>query len=109
MMKSSRSLVHDRPGLGRFGLTPAAVAVSTLVALAGCGGGGGGGDPAPPLAVDAIPATASQSVAGLNTYVTALAQTSTDVSDSREPLSVDGFTPMMSDDSEPAAVVVTGA
>lgn len=83
-------------------LIPTAV---VALLLAACGGGGS--DPAPtppPVAADPtaeVPASASQSSAGLVTYLDALAAAE---ADGKEPLSIDGFTPPTPDDTEPDVV-----
>ena len=68
--------------------------------LAACGGG----NEAPPVAVDPlaeVPASASQSSAGLAGYMNALAAKP---SETREPVAVDNFDPPKPDDTEPEPV-----
>jgi hypothetical protein len=70
-----------------------------VVLLAACGGGGS--DEPPVLQADPLselPASASQSSAGLAGYVTTLASLP---AESREPVAVDGFNPPRPDDVEP--------
>lgn len=75
---------------------------SLALLLAGCGGSGGSDTPAPaPAATDAVPASASQSSAGMNAWLKAL---STDLTDVKEPLSVASFAPPSSEDLEPEAL-----
>jgi|EndMetStandDraft_4_1072995.scaffolds.fasta_scaffold389929_2 hypothetical protein len=75
---------------------------AVAVLLAGCGGGGGGDAmPAPPAATDAVPASASQSVAGMMGYLVALAAA---MADEKEALDVSAFAPPQPDDAEPATV-----
>jgi hypothetical protein len=78
-------------------LAPAALALL----LAACGGGN---DQAPPVASDPlaeVPVSASQSAAGMASYVNTL---TTLPADSREPASVDSFSPLKSEDTEPEPV-----
>jgi hypothetical protein len=76
---------------------------AAAVLLAGCGGGGGGDDAAqpPPAATDAVPASASASVAGMMSYLVALAAA---MADEKEALDVSGFAPPQPDDTEPDVV-----
>lgn len=75
----------------------ASLAAAALVA--GCGGGGGGGDDTPPpAATDAVPASASQSVAGMWNYLRALALL---LPEDKEALDVSAFGPPQPDDAEP--------
>jgi hypothetical protein len=69
--------------------------------LAGCGGGGGGDTTPTPEATDAVPASASQSVAGMMSYLVALA---TAMADEKEALDVSSFAPPQPDDAEAATV-----
>lgn len=73
--------------------------LSLATLLAACGGGGSDQAVADPLAQ--VPASASQSSAGMASYMGTLA---TLQADSREPLTVDGFNPARPDDTEPEAV-----
>lgn len=77
-------------------------ALASLVLLAACGGGGGA-EPAPPVAVDPleVPASAGQSNAGLVSWLGTLPTLSTDT---REAVSVDGFSPTRTEDDEPLPV-----
>jgi ABC-type glycerol-3-phosphate transport system substrate-binding protein len=75
----------------------AAFAAATL--LAACGGGGG--DPAPVAASDAVPASASQSDAGLMAWLKALVAGD---AQGKEPLDMSSFQPTAADDSEPVAL-----
>ena len=80
-------------------LAPAALALL----LAACGGGGGADVP-PPVAADPlaeVPASASQSAAGMASYVNTL---STLPAESREPAAVDSFNPPRAEDTEPEPV-----
>ena len=79
--------------------------VSTLVAaalVAGCGGGGdnasapGAGDP-----LRQVPASASQSTAGLVGYLQSLPRLD---AETLEPASLDAFRPKTTDDTEPLPV-----
>lgn len=76
-------------------LAPAALALL----LAACGGGGV--DVPPPVAADPlaeVPAGASQSAAGLASYVNTL---TTLPAESREPAAVESFNPLKPEDTEP--------
>ncbi len=67
--------------------------------VAACGGSSGGAAPAtPPAATDAVPASASQSAAGMNAWLSDLAQDPTEV---KEGLDVASFAPPSPDDTEP--------
>ena len=80
-------------------LVPAALALL----LAACGGGGGV-DVSPPVAADPlaeVPASASQTAAGLASYVNTL---TTLPAESREPAAVENFNPLKSEDTEPEPV-----
>ena len=80
-------------------LAPAALALL----LAACGGGGGVDVP-PPVAADPlaeVPASASQSAAGMAGYVKTL---TTLPAESREPAAVDSFNPLKAEDTEPEPV-----
>ena len=75
---------------------------AVAVLLAGCGGGGGGdATPAPPDATDAVPASASQSVAGMMSYLVTLAAA---MADEKESVDVSSFAPPQPDDTEPGTV-----
>lgn len=75
-------------------------AVALALGLAACGGGGGDvAAAADPLA--AVPASASQSSAGMTSYMDALASMP---SDTREPVAVDNFNPLRVDNTEPELV-----
>jgi hypothetical protein len=70
--------------------------------LAACGGGGGYDDPpTPPAATDAVPASASQSVAGLLSYLVALTGIA---SENKEALDVSSFAPPQPENTEPETV-----
>lgn len=73
---------------------PAALAL----ALAACGGGD---DPAPVDPVAEVPASASQSTAGMASYMSTLAAAP---AETREPVAVKAFSPPKPDDSEPEPV-----
>ncbi len=78
-------------------LAPAALALL----LAACGGGN---DQPPPAAADPlaeVPASASQSAAGMASYVNTL---TTLPAESREPVAVDSFSPLKPEDTEPEPV-----
>ena len=75
--------------------------VALLAALLVAGCGGGGSDDAPPAATDAVPASASQSVAGLWRYLSALVLLQPE---DKEALDVSAFAPPQPDDSEPQAL-----
>ena len=78
-------------------LSAAAVAV-----MSGCGGGGADpADPPPPAATDAVPDSASASVAGLKAYLEALAAMQVD---DKEPVDLSTFSPTTSEDAEPEPV-----
>jgi len=72
--------------------------VALAVSLAACGGGS---DPAPADPLAEVPATASQSTAGMASYMGVLA---TLPAEAREPLAVQAFSPPKPDDSEPEPV-----
>ena len=74
---------------------------SVAVLLAACGGGSDSPAPAP-AATDAVPASASQSAAGMAAWMTDLAAAA-DSADAKEPLDVSTFSPPLSDDTEPEA------
>jgi hypothetical protein len=75
-------------------------AAALTLLLAACGGGGGGAVAAPdPLAE--VPASASQSSAGMAAYIDVLASMP---SETREPVAVDNFAPPRPDDAEPEPV-----
>ena len=74
--------------LASYGLAACSAAL-----LAACGGGGSA-----PAAVDAVPASASQSPEGMVAYLLALSK---DTPDDREPLDVSGWSPPRSDTTEP--------
>ena len=73
---------------------PLAMALS----LAACGGGS---DPVPVDPLAEVPASASQSTAGMASYMGSLAAAS---AEDREPLAVQAFSPPKPDDSEPEPV-----
>lgn len=78
--------------------------LAAALVLAACGGGGGGGD-TPPQAADPlaeVPASASQSVAGMMGYVDAVTKAS--AAEVRDPVSLLNFMPPQDDQSEPIAV-----
>jgi hypothetical protein len=78
-------------------LVPAALALL----LTACGGGN---DQAPPAATDPlaeVPASASQSAAGMAGYVNTL---TTLPAESREPAGLDSFSPLKPEDTEPEPV-----
>jgi hypothetical protein len=68
--------------------------------LSACGGNNYSA-PATPAVTDAVPDSASQSSAGLVTYLTALAAAD---ADDKEPLDLGTFNPVRPDDSEPEPV-----
>lgn len=68
--------------------------------VAGCGGGGGGDD-TPPAATDAVPASASRSVAGLLSYLVALTALQPE---DKEAIDVSAFAPPQPEDTEPQAL-----
>jgi hypothetical protein len=76
------------------------VVILAALLVAGCGGGGGD-DAAPPAATDAVPDSASQSVAGLWRYLTALVRLQPE---DKEALDVSAFEPPQPDDIEPETV-----
>ena len=73
---------------------------AAAVLLAGCGGGGGDAT-AVPVTTDAVPASASQSVAGMMAYLVDLAVA---MAEDKEALDVSGFAPPQPDDTEPDTV-----
>lgn len=79
--------------------TSLGVAILAALLVAGCGGGGD--DAAPPAATDAVPESASQSVAGLWRYLTALVRLQPE---DKEALDVSAFEPPQPDDTEPETV-----
>lgn len=76
---------------------PAALALS----LAACGGGS---DPAPADPLAEVPASASQSTAGMASYMSTLAAAPAASAEAREPVAVLAFSPPTPDDSEPESV-----
>lgn len=76
---------------------------SATALLTACGGGGDytPPPPPPPAPTDAVPASASTSSVGLKDYLVALNAAS---ADDKEPLSLDTFTPVQPDNTEPEAV-----
>ncbi len=82
--------------------THSAVSILGLtLLLAACGGGGSGSYDPPVIANDPlkdVPASASQSEAGLLSYLNLL---STLAADDRDPLAVDTFSPTQSEETEP--------
>jgi hypothetical protein len=79
---------------------PLHAALAAAILVVGCGGGGGDDTP-PPAATDAVPASASQSVAGLLSYLVALTRLQPE---DKEALDVSAFAPPQPDDSEPQAL-----
>jgi hypothetical protein len=71
--------------------------LAATVLVAACGGGGGDDAP-PPAATDAVPASASQSVGGLVSYLKALTAAAPE---DKEALDVSAFAPPQPDDTEP--------
>jgi hypothetical protein len=72
--------------------------LAAALVLAACGGGGGD---APPQAVDplaGVPASASQSTAGLLEYMNQLPPLNAEM---RDPMALDGFMPPANEDGEP--------
>lgn len=78
---------------------------AAAVLLAGCGGGGSGDEaPAPALGpLEAVPAEANASSAGLVSYLGALGM-SNEQAEGVEPVALDGFAPQQPDDTEPEPV-----
>ena len=77
---------------------------SSLLATAWLAGCGGGSDASPPQAADAlraVPASASQSAAGLVNYLGSLSPLD---AQTLEPVSLDAFSPKTSEDTEPHPV-----
>jgi hypothetical protein len=115
MKESSMKQLRDAPGLsGRAGASAhgvkslLALVIACSTALAACGGVGGSyAEPA--AAIDQIAPGASETVAGLGTYLAALVATAMEMAETKEPLALDGFAPMAPEDVEPAAVTVPGA
>lgn len=70
--------------------------------VAGCGGGGGGGGGSDD-ALEAVPASASDSSRGLVRYLKELYDARTDA-ETRDPVSIERFDPVTPDDSEPESV-----
>lgn len=81
-------------------MTHFGVAIVVALLAAGCGGGGGD-DAAPPAATDAVPESASQSVAGMWSYLRALTRLQPE---DKEALDVSAFGPPQPDDTEPETV-----
>jgi len=76
--------------------------LSAAAVMSGCGGGGSDpADPPPPAATDAVPDSASASVAGLKAYLEALAAM---LVDEQEPVDLSTFSPKTSEDAEPEPV-----
>lgn len=79
--------------------------LTAALLLAACGGGGGGGDGTPPQAADPlaeVPASASQSVAGMMSYMDSV--TKSTAADARDPVSLLNYMPPQDDQAEPMAV-----
>ena len=76
------------------------VLLMAAAALSACGGGDDDA-PAPPPVTEAVPASASASVAGLIAYLKALVVAS---ADTLEPVNVSAVTPQSDDLVEPTAV-----
>ena len=70
------------------------------LALAACGGGRDEPVAADPL--DAVPASASESPAGMTGYLRALTAAQ---NETREPVAIDGFNPPKPEDAEPDPMV----
>lgn len=84
---------------------------AAVLSLAACGGGGGDGNGngsnPPPQAADPlkeVPSSASQSTAGLMSYLESVRPLD---AEARDPASLDSFTPPMAEDSEPQSVSST--
>lgn len=75
---------------------------SAAALLAACGGGGGASDAAPaaapPAPTDAVPPEASQSTAGLMSYLNALGAAA---AEEKEALDLSRFAPKSDDEAEP--------
>jgi hypothetical protein len=71
---------------------------SAAALLAACGGGGGGTGADAPASADAVPPEASQSTAGLMSYLSALGAMPVE---GREALDLGGFAPKSDDEAEP--------
>ena len=69
--------------------------------LAACGGSSDAPVVVAPDPLSELPASASQSAAGLTSYVGLLASLPAEM---RDPLQLDGFSPLRPDDTEPEAV-----
>lgn len=76
-------------------------ALAAAVLLAGCGGGGGDDAPVTPPAADAVPDSASASVAGLLGWLKQLAG---QAPEDKEALDASRFAPPQPEDSEPEAL-----
>ena len=76
------------------------VLLMAVAALSACGGGDDD-TPAPPPVTEAVPASASASVAGFIDYLKALVVASADM---LEPVDVSAVTPQTDDAVEPTAV-----
>ena len=74
----------------------ACLAVAALAV--GCGGGGGDDPVEPPAPADTVPASASQSVAGMWNYLKALA---TSTPENKEAADLAGFAPPQPDNTHP--------
>jgi hypothetical protein len=77
--------------------------LAAALLLAACGGGSDYSDP-PPQAADPlreVPSSASQSAAGLASYLGSLPALD---ADRRDPVSLEAFTPPLSDSAEPQPV-----
>ncbi|HEX6704457.1 MAG TPA: hypothetical protein VF169_06825 [Albitalea sp.] len=75
---------------------------SSAAMLSACGGGGGGEAPAPaPSPTDAVPDSASASMAGMKSYLMDL---STMQVEDKEPVDLSRFAPPSADDSEPETI-----
>lgn len=73
------------------------LSAALALSLAACGGG----EPVPVDPLAEVPASASQSTAGMASYVGTLAAAP---AETREPLAVQAFSPPKPDDSEPEPI-----
>ena len=74
------------------------LSAALALSVAACGGGD---DPVPVDPLAEVPASASQSTAGMASYMGTLAAAP---AETREPLAVEAFSPRKPDDSEPEPI-----
>lgn len=80
--------------------TKTLISLAASFVLVACGGGGDH-EPAPPAVNQVVPASASNSVAGLLDYLTELVKAA---ADTLEPVSLAGVQPVTTETEEPRAI-----